>query len=178
MHTFTALYSTRQEAEAVKAELMRLGVIERDGILIGDHSTDGFSPSRNGDSRGFWSSFRNMFVSHADRPIYEESVRQGGFLLMANVSAEHEGRVHDLLERSNALNVDERELHYRRTGALPGAAGATGGFSGAAQGNAFGQEQLREGTRQMARGGERVRSYVAETPGQERAPEELHRRAS
>lgn len=178
MHTFTALYATRQEAEAVKAELMQLGVIERDGILIGDHTTDGFSPQRDGDSRGFWDSFKNMFVSHADRPVYEEGVRQGGFLLMANVDEAHEGRVHDLLERSNALNVDEREHHYRSTGVLPltSTAGATAARM--QQGRATGQEPLREGTRQMARGGERVRSYVAEAPGQEHTPGGWVRRAS
>ena len=157
MHTFTALYPTRQEAEAVQAQLIQLGVIERDGIRIGDHSTDGFSPDRNGDSRGFWDSFRNMFVAHAHRPVYEESVRQGGFLLMANVAERDEGRVHDLLERSNALNIDEREQHYRKTGLLS--------FEDA------------ETTQRMGRGGERIRSYVAETP-QELAPVELPPRTS
>lgn len=158
MHTFTALYPTRQEAEAVQAQLIQLGVIERDGIRIGDHSTDGFSPERNGDSRGFWDSFRNMFVAHAHRPVYEESVRQGGFLLMANVDERHEGRVHDLLERSNALNIDEREQHYRKLGVLP--------FDDAAT------------TLRMARGGERIRSYRAEASEEELTPVEVPRRPS
>ena len=157
MHTFTALYPTRQEAEAVQAELTQLGVIAGDGIRIGDHSTDGFSPDRNGDSRGFWDSFKNMFVAHAHRRLYEESVRQGGFLLMANVDERHEGRVHDLLERSNALNIDEREQHYRATGILPSDDTAT--------------------TLRMERGGERFRAYASDSD-QELTPVEVPRRAS
>lgn len=157
MHTFTALYATRPEAEVVKADLMSLGVIEKDGIRIGDHSTDGFSPDRNGDSRGFWDSFKDMFISHDDRPVYEESVRQGGFLLIANVPAEHEGRVYDILERSNALNVDEREQHYRSLGTLRQAS-AVGADPGAAA------------MRQTARSGSvRARSYIAATGRQDGA---------
>ena len=178
MHTFTALYTTRQEAEAVRAQLSQLGVIEGDGVKIGDHSTDGFAPDRNGSSRGFWDSFKDMFVDHADRPVYEESVRQGGFLLMANVDEKYEDRVHDLLERTNALNIDEREQHYRKIGILPflGAAPPTGGV--AAQESSLGQELQRDGRRQTARGGERVRSYVADTLEEELTPVELPRRPS
>jgi hypothetical protein len=157
MHTFTALYPTRQEAEAVRAELTQLGVIEGDGIRIGDHSTDGFSPDRNGDSRGFWDSFKNMFVAHSHRRLYEEGVRQGGFLLMANVDERYEGRVHDLLERSNALNIDEREQHYRQTGVLATDDTAT--------------------TLRMERSSARFRSYASDSE-QELTPVEVPRRPS
>jgi uncharacterized protein (TIGR02271 family) len=111
-------------------------------------------------------------------------VRQGGYLLTVTVDDENAERVQDLLEKTNAVDIDEREEQYRQTGLIPPAnmeasqtsMGRTEGLSQSGRTEGFNQnqtgeqsipvmeEQIRVGKRQVERGGVRVRSYVVETP--------------
>jgi hypothetical protein len=54
-----------------------------------------------------------------DRHVYEEGVRQGGYLLTVNVDDQNADRVEQLLEKTNAVDIDERESQYRQTGVIP-----------------------------------------------------------
>jgi uncharacterized protein (TIGR02271 family) len=181
MHTYTALYDNRADAEAAQQQLKGLGIIEADGMNLADQNTTGFASDRNQDNQGFWGSLKGAFVPE-DRHVYEEGVRQGGFLLTVNVDDQNADRVEDLLERSNAVDINEREEQYRQTGLIPPAnlkadqtsMGRTEGLSQQNVGRTEGeqtipviQEQLAVGKRQVERGGVRVRSYVVETPVRE-----------
>jgi uncharacterized protein (TIGR02271 family) len=174
MHVYTALYDNRQDAEAAQNQLKGLGIIDADGTNIADQNTTGFSADRSGDSHGFWGSLKGSVVPE-DRHVYEEGVRQGCYLLTVNVDDENADRVEDLLEKTNAVDIDEREEQYRKTGVLPPAnlaanqtsMGRTEGLSQSTTGEQaipIVEENIRVGKRQVERGGMRVRSYIVETP--------------
>ena len=118
MHTYTALYDNRADAEAAQQQLKSLGIIEGDGLNIADQNTTGFSADRADDNKGFWGSLKGAFMPE-DRHVYEEGVRQGGYLLTVNVDDQNAARVEDVLERSNAVDIEEREPQYRQTGLIP-----------------------------------------------------------
>lgn len=175
MHTFTALFDQREQAEAAQAQLQQLGVIKADGLNMADQNTRGFNADRSADQKGFWGSLGGSVIPDDDRKVYEEGVRQGGYLLTVNVDEEHADRVHDLLERSSAVDVNEREEQYRKTGVLPPSdlsasqtsMGRTEGLSQSTTGEQsipIVEENIRIGKREVSRGGMRVRSYVVETP--------------
>ena len=174
MHTYTALYDTRQDAEAAQQQLKGLGILDADGANIADQNTKGFSADRSQDNSGFWGSMKGAVVPE-DRHVYEEGVRQGAFLLTVNVDDQNADRVEDLLERTNAIDINEREEQYRQTGLIPPAGmpaaqtsmGRTQGLSQSQTGDQsipIVQEEIKVGKRQVERGGVRVRSYVVETP--------------
>lgn len=182
MHTYTALYDNRQDAEAAQQQLKGLGIIDNDNANLADQNTTGFNADRSADNKAFWGGMKGGVVPE-DRHIYEEGVRQGGYLLTVNVDDQHAEKVEDILERSNAVDINEREEQYRQTGLIPPAnlqssqttMGRTEGLSQPQNlGETTGEqaipvidEQLRVGKRQVERGGVRVRSYVVETPVQE-----------
>ena len=71
MHTFTALYDKRADAEAVQDRLEELGIVELDR---GVHDQDATAFA---DGRG-------VTPPHEDQHLYKEAVRRGGFLLTVN----------------------------------------------------------------------------------------------
>lgn len=173
MHTYTALYDTRQDAEAAQQQLKGLGILDSDGANIADQNTKGFSADRSQDNSGFWGSLKTAVPE--DRHVYEEGVRQGAYLLTVNVDDQNADRVEQLLEKTNAVDINEREEQYRKTGLIPpadmAAKDTTMGRSQGLNQNQTGdqsipivQEEIKVGKRQVERGGVRVRSYVVETP--------------
>ena len=171
MPTFTALYERREDAEAVQAQLTKLGVFPDARAQIAGKHTPGLSSHHTEQSKGFWDSLKGFFVSHEDRGVYEEGVRQGGYLLAVLVDHRYEKQVHDLLESSNAVDVAEREEQYRRAGTLPmigvPAAAPSTITDGAHQTIPIVEEKLEVGRRRVERPGIRVRSYVVEEPVQQ-----------
>ena len=160
MHTFTALYDKRADAEAVQNELERLGIVELDRGLH-DEEASAFS-----DGRG-------VAPPQEDRHLYKEAVRRGGFLLTVNSDDEQAGRVREVIEGSNAVDMDEREREMRADG-YAGPVGASATAPAARSAPAEGdevipvvEERLNVGKRQVDRGGVRVRAYAVETPVQE-----------
>lgn len=184
MRTMTALYETRADAERVQAELQRLGIIDTDGTNLHDKDSSGFSgdAQTTDGNRGVWASDKGAFLPDEDRHFYEEGVRRGCYLLTVSVDEEKADDAHRILENSNAVNIDEREREYRKSGWAPAASSnetaATAMNTGAAPTGMAGrtstggteeripivEEQLRVGKREVARGGVRVRSYVVEQP--------------
>ncbi len=198
MTTFTAMYENRADAERVQAELQQLGIIDTDGGHgIHDKNTPGFSNDQSSgqQSGGFWGGLKNSFMPDEDRHTYEEGVRRGHFLLTVNTDEQNADRVHQILESSNAVDVDEKSASWKNEGWTAPTAGATTGaaFASSSTGSSdrsfgsttdsdrsFGsstdsneqripivEEQLAVGKREVNRGGVRVRSYVKETPVQE-----------
>jgi len=170
MRTFTALFDTREEALAVQSQLTDFGVFDADRVGLHDKDNPA-SP---------WTSAHNAVPPEEDRRLYEESVRRGGFLLTVNVDDEYADRVHDVLENSAAVDVDERERHYREAGYMaapvptpaieeePSApaeiAPQPAPVRAAVADDSIPvvEEQLRVGKRETERGAVRLRSYVVE----------------
>ncbi len=166
MHTYTALFDREADATAAQAELRALGIVPTDEVNISGKNAAGLSPDRSSESHGFWHSLKNVFVSNEDRPVYEEGVRQGGWLLTINVDEANADRVHDWLEGSNAVNVEERTRQYRDAGQL-------GNRTTDRMDSESERTMPAVGKRVTGREGVRVRGYVVENepaaPGQSHA---------
>lgn len=179
--TVTALYDTRQEAEAARQRLA--SAVDIDSVKIIDQSSGGGGEGRSLD---------NLYLSSDDRHAYGEGLRRGGFLLCAEVeSGEDHDRIIQLLEESSSVDLDERQQSWKSEGWQPFAGAATSSTEGSTasqiarnqemSGQATGasgnvveeqripivEEELRVGKREVTRGGARVRSYVREIPVEE-----------
>jgi stress response protein YsnF len=177
--TVTALYDTRQEAEAARQRLGSAVELERVSIIDKQAGGEGRSLS-------------DLHMSQDDRHTYGEGLRRGGFLLCAEVeSGEDADRIVGLLDQSSSVDLDERQRNWQSEGWSPQGADASGqmGQSERIQGQSSEerlsegqssqanvveeeripvvQEELRVGKREIERGGARVRSYVREVPVQE-----------
>ncbi|HEX9946233.1 MAG TPA: YsnF/AvaK domain-containing protein [Allosphingosinicella sp.] len=179
--TVTALYDTRQEAEAARQRLSSAVAIERINII--DQN------SGNGGGR----SLDSLYMSNDDRHAYGEGLRRGGFLLCAEVeSGEDHERIVALLEESAGVDLEERQQSWQKEGWAPFSGQSSGQASGQSSGQSSGvaqsatgggakgsgnvveeqhipivEEELRVGKREVTRGGARVRSYVREIPVEE-----------
>ena len=168
MHTFTALYDKQSDAEAMQAELERLGIIDLDHDLH-SRSRDGFDRSAYSDDSNpaFWGKKGGVAPPKEDRHIYEEAIRRGGYLLTVNCDDAEAPRVHQLLEGSNAVDMVDRERELRASGLVPPLTAPVGAAASADEVIPVVEEQLVVGKRQVDRGGVRVRAYTVETPVQE-----------
>ncbi|HZG47560.1 MAG TPA: YsnF/AvaK domain-containing protein [Allosphingosinicella sp.] len=133
--TVTALFDTRQEAEAAKARLQssnidadRIRVIDKDSSSSsssssGGSSSYGSSSSTGGDGRGFFASLSDMFMPDEDRHAYSEGISRGGFLVCAEIEEGEADEAIRILEESNSVDFEERQEQWRGDGW----AGWTGG---------------------------------------------------
>ena len=159
MHTFTALYDRQADAEAVQSELERLGIVDIDHGLHG-----GETAAYEDDASGPWAGGRGVAPPEADRHIYKEATKRGGFLLTVNVDDAQADRVHQFLENSNAVDIEERERAMKASGFVPPAPTAAPARVADDEPIEVVEERLKVGQRQVDRGGVRVRTYVAEAP--------------
>src|SRR3712207_2984289 len=118
MPTFTAMYETRAEAEAPQRKLEQLGIIDTGGNASHGQNSPGFSRDSysSHENRGLWAGAKGAFLPDEDRHTYEEGIRRGHYVLTVNVDDTQADRVHDILENSNAVNVDERASQWRQEG--------------------------------------------------------------
>jgi uncharacterized protein (TIGR02271 family) len=174
--TVTALYDTRQEAEAARQRLA--SALDVDQVRIID---------QNSGEGGSGRSLNDLYLSNDDRHAYGEGLRRGGFLLCAQVeSGQDHDRIIQLLEESSSVDLQERRQSWKNegwqdhSGTSTGSAGsATTGRGSTGQGMTGGgnvvseehipivEEELRIGKREVTRGGARVHSYVREVPVEE-----------
>ena len=180
--TLTAMFDTRQDAEAAK-ERLRAASIDVTDVHVHDQSSAGFSRENYStqQDKGVWASMKGAFMPDEDRHTYEEGVRRGGAVLTAEVEEGDADKAVAVLEDANTVDIDSRSADWR-----------SGGWEGPATGSAFAfgtpgtasdtgmaakgmtdtneeripivQEQLVVGKREVNRGGVRVRSYIVETP--------------
>jgi uncharacterized protein (TIGR02271 family) len=181
--TITALFDTRNDAEAAK-ERLKTARVDVDHVHIHDKTSAGYKDSgysTHGD-RGIWDSIKHAFLPDEDRHTYEEGVRRGGVLLTADVDESNVDEAVAVLEQANSIDIDDRANQWRSsgwdypaTGAAVGGGAALGSVGTAAPvaGTGVGEreevipvvdEELVVGKRDVDRGGVRVRSYVTETP--------------
>ena len=168
MHTFTALYDKQADAEAMQAELERLGIIDLDHDLHSRRSAEFDREAYSNDSNpGLWGKKGGVAPPKEDRHIYEEALRRGGYLLTVNCDDAEASQVHQLLEGSNAVDMVDRERELRASGFVPPVAAPVAATAAADEVIPVVEEQLVVGKRQVDRGGVRVRAYMVETPVQE-----------
>jgi uncharacterized protein (TIGR02271 family) len=165
--TIAALFDTVEAAEKAARDLAeRAGGVR--GTIYGPRTS---------------SDVDTIAVSGEDRATLQEHIRRGGAVLHAQIPDEKFEAVYRVVEANGAVDFDEREATWRREGwtgwsgtAATGAAGTTAtetarqeiGMSGAEERIPLAEEQIVVGKREVGRGYVRVRSYVVETPVEER----------
>ena len=127
--TITALFDSREEAEAAKARLQssridadRIRVIDKDNASSSS-SGSGSGGGSGGESRGFFGSLADMFMPDEDRYAYQEGINRGGYMVCAQVDEHEADEAVRVLEESNSVDFDERQEQWRGDGW----AGWTGG---------------------------------------------------
>jgi uncharacterized protein (TIGR02271 family) len=165
--TIAALFDTVEAAEKAARDLA-----ERVGGVRGTI----YDPRSSSD-------VDTIAVPGEDRATLQEHIRRGGAVLHAQIPDEKFEAVYRVVEANGAVDFDEREATWRREGwtgwsgtAATGAAGTTAtdtarqeiGMSGAEERIPLAEEQIVVGKREVGRGYVRVRSYVVETPVEER----------
>jgi len=177
MKDLIAFYSSRDQAERAKDDLVRSG-FDRDDVSVYD---------RGGKHEAsFWEELKSAFgvADEQDQQIYAEAARRGA--VAVGVSFDHdEGeptseQAIQILQRYQPLDLDAQATQWRKEGwtGSTGVGAATGSAAvSRAEGNVgtartqeaipIVQEQLKVGKRAISNGGVRVHTRVTETPVQE-----------
>ena len=135
--TLTAMYDSRSAADAARDELVGLGVPSADIVVRGAES--GTSGGTATEDKGFWESLKDFFVPDEDRSTYAEGMRRGSYLLTARVPDDMEDRAIEALERSGAVDVDERAESWRQSGWTGYQAGQTSAGASTATAASYGE---------------------------------------
>lgn len=170
--TITAIYDSEGDARLAREQLLRNGVDDNDVQIVSQNLTETRAGSdSSGSDKGVWESIKDFFVGDDDRPVYAEGLRRGGYLLTARVEDGQSDEAIATLERTNAIDLDQRTEQWRAEGWSEEPrytdAATTQGYSGRADDERsipIAEERLRVGKREVDRGGLRVRSYVVEEP--------------
>ena len=131
--TITAFFDTREAAQRASDDLVAAGIPQRH-IRLTEGGQTGTATTASTGEKGFWDELKDLFLPDEDRYGYAEGLRRGGFLLSVKADEAMYTQVVDVLDRDGAINMDEREASWRRsgwTGYETGAAG-TGYETGAA----------------------------------------------
>jgi uncharacterized protein (TIGR02271 family) len=169
--TITAIYDSESEARQAREQLVDNGV-DDDDVRIVSHNLSSTAVSGDGD-KGMWESIKDFFIGDDDLPAYSEGLRRGGYLLTARVDDDHSAQAISLLERTNAVDLDQRAEQWRAEGwtaeddsyITRDQTSETDDLA-ARDERAIPvvEERLRVGKREVDRGSVRVRSYVVEEP--------------
>jgi uncharacterized protein (TIGR02271 family) len=177
MRKITAVYDSKTDAQAARDRLLELGLRE-DHIEILDQGAPGYSgTSTTAEHKGLWASIKEMFIPDDDRRAFEESIRRGGYLLVASAAAEQADAALEALEGSNAVDLERRQEQWRAEGwtgqdtaAASSTAGAPDSSNSSEQTIPIVEERLRVGKREVDQGRVRVRSFVVAEPVHEEVP--------
>jgi hypothetical protein len=115
--TLTALFDTRADAEAGRQRLLAAHV-DADNIRIHDKSSVGDTGYSSHEEPGLWASIKSAFLPDEDRHVYEEGLRRGGFLLVADIDGDDAGEAIRALEDTglNSVDIDERASQWKSQG--------------------------------------------------------------
>jgi uncharacterized protein (TIGR02271 family) len=116
----TAVYDSASTAYAARDAL----VSAIPNIEATVHSADA------ADTDGFWANLKNRFGSDHDRAVYGESLRRGGCLVTARVPEASEDAALDLLEQTDAVDIEARSAEWRAQGWEAGSPAASGTAAG------------------------------------------------
>jgi hypothetical protein len=121
--TLTAMYATREDAEAACRDLVACGLIPQDVDIIDQNDwAEGASgePVRRdgGEHKGFFRSLKDMLIPDRDREAYAEGLGRGHHLLTARVDDARYDEARQVLERSDAIDLpgmEDRRPDEQRT---------------------------------------------------------------
>ena len=116
-NTLTAFYEDREVAEGAVERLVGAGV-SRDSVRLVE-GNDRVSPetTSSDDTKGFWESLGDFFFPSADRAMYSEGLRRGGYLVtVTGVSADLADTALDILDDEGSVDIDERAASWRSDG--------------------------------------------------------------
>ena len=120
----TAFFDTREAADKAQQDLLASGIPTGDIRVAGGEATASESAPPQ---HGFWESLKEFFLPEADRHLYAEGLRRGGFAVSVNTDGGAYDAVIDLLDRDGAVDMEERSAGWRDdgwTGSDPSAAWA------------------------------------------------------
>jgi uncharacterized protein (TIGR02271 family) len=174
--TVTALFDTRQEAEAAKARLQssnidadRIRVVDKDSSSSSSSYESSSSSGSSGESRGFFASLSDMFMPDEDRHAYSEGISRGGFLVCAQVDDHEADEAVRILEESNSVDFEERQEQWRGDG-WAGWTGGTMNNQGVASsqmGASYNQQQPQQQQQAFQAGGQASGQFGGQAGGQE-----------
>ena len=108
--TLTAMYASRDEAEAACRQLVDCGLIPQDVDIIDQNDwKQGASgePVRRdgGEHKGFFRSLKDMVMPTEHRDAYAEGLGRGHYLLTAQVDDDLHDEAENVLNRTNAVDL-------------------------------------------------------------------------
>ena len=114
-----AVFDSSEAAQNARTSLIDRG-IPSEQIKITDQGSLGEHRLETPQARGsFWAHLKEMFMPDHDRQAYEESVRRGGYMLVANVDEALADETINCLESAGAVDLDERQNVWRSEGWQP-----------------------------------------------------------
>jgi len=164
-------FEDRALALRAQSEITRIGIDPSDFHLFDQSASE-----RAGDEGpGWWTTLKEAFGFGSDQPNpYQEGLRRGGTLVSVRAEESHIERVADILDRSGAIDIEERAAEWTGTETAAGkphipSGSTTAVPSGQTQGGAIpiAEEELKVGKRAVGRGGVRVYRHVTEQPVEE-----------
>ena len=115
-----AVFETRDAAQRARDALLGLG-LQTDHISIVDQTSGQRSVNTAAARGSFWAHVKEMFMPAEDRDTLEESVRRGGFVVIATVDDSRADEAIAQLESSGAVDLNEKEENWRASGWKAGA---------------------------------------------------------
>lgn len=188
-NTVVGVYDNYSDAKGAVEALIGAG-FSRSRIQLNPESDSAGTASmtQDQDSGGIGGFFRSLFGGNDQdeqyRDVYSESVRRGHYVLTVNAQSQHDvGVVTDIMNRFNAVDIDERASHWKSQGwsnyddsaprytneeitadrASYSSQNSSRNLSGEKRIPVV-EEEMKIGKREVERGGVRVFSRVRETP--------------
>jgi len=147
MHTITAMFRTRDEAERAAGTLRTDTSLAATNVKVlpeGGHESElkGTTDHR-ADSGTFLAALRNFFMPEEDRYGFAEGMRRGSYMVAADADESHTHEIVDVLEKAGAIDLDAEEARWRQEGWRgyePSTSATAGAIGGAADGGVGGTQ--------------------------------------
>ncbi len=153
-NTIVSLFNSASDAQNVVRELTKEGFRQSDIKTIGADTGSG--------SSNIISTLTSLSVPQDAAKVYDDGVRNGGTLVTLRVEDDKIDRAMEIIERNNAVNMDERLSKSQTTASTDVNRARTSNQGGTAI--PVMEEELKVGKRQVERGGVRIYSHMTEKP--------------
>src|SRR5215204_2446388 len=165
-HTLVGFFEDHARALQAQSEIIGIKIPESN-VQVFDRS----APTQSDENRaGWWESLKEAFGWGPDESnTYQEGLRRGGTLLTVRTEESNIDRVADVLNRSGAIDIDEKIESAGQSAAGSESASAPISSPQTPQGGTIPvvEEELKVGKRAVRRGGVRIYRQVVEQPVEE-----------